>query len=217
MTIENIKKRNKITKTVKEFFDSKNYLELETPILSPTLIPESSLEIFSTTNTHPYKKNRTSYLVPSPEIWLKKFLSENPVNIYEISKCFRNSEQYGKQHNPEFTMLEYYTMNYNYLDTLKLTKQLIDYINKELTWSKLPKKSLVMSMENAFIAYAGFSLKDNYTIKLLHKRATELNIHTSDNDNWETAFNRIFIDIVEPNLPKNVNLFLTDFPSKIMK
>lgn len=215
MTIENIKKRKEILKVIRDFFDNKDYLEVETPLFSSDLIPESAIEIYKTEYVHPFKQNKEAYLIPSPEIWLKRFISKNPVNIYEISKCFRNSEQSGKQHNPEFTMIEYYTMDYTHQDTLNLTIDLLKYINKNITYSKLPDKFQVLTMEDAFIKYAGFSLRENYSINALHDQADKLNINWDKNDNWETAFNRIFLNKVEPNFPKDVNLFLTDFPSNI--
>lgn len=215
ITLKNIKNRNSIIRIIRGFFSSLDYLEVETPILSPTLIPESNIEVFSTTHVHPFRKDKESYLIPSPEIWLKKFLSENNINVFEISKCFRNSEQSGKYHNPEFTMIEYYSMGFNHKLTLDLTKQLLDHINSNFPESKLPKNHKTITMEEAFIKYADFSLKDNQTISKLHYQASKLNIPTGKNDNWETAFNRIFIDKVEPSLPADVNLFLIDFPSEI--
>ncbi|QEN04228.1 hypothetical protein EW093_05750 [Thiospirochaeta perfilievii] len=202
-------------KIYKGFFNTKGYLEVETPLLSSTLIPESNLSIFETEHTHPFKSNKKAYLVPSPEVWLKRFLSKNPINIFEISKCFRNSEQSGRQHNPEFTMVEFYSMDFTHLDTLNLTKELLNYINSNYPDSKLPNKHLEMSMDEAFIKFAGFSLENNISKEQLKIRATELGIFTEESDDWESTFNRIFIDIVEPNLPKDVNLFLTNFPSNI--
>lgn len=215
MTLETIKERSKITTIIRDFFNSLNYLEVETPLLSPNRIPESNIEPFTTTHTHPYKNSRDSYLTPSPEVWLKRFLSKNHINIFEITKCFRNSEQSGKQHNPEFTMIEYYTMDFNHNDTLKLTIKLLDNINSLFPKSKLSKKHKILTMEKAFIEYAGFSLKENNTIEKLHNQASILEISTDDSDDWETAFNRIFIDRIEPNLPKDLNLFLTDFPAEV--
>lgn len=215
MNLKNVKKRSLILQTIRDFFNNKDYLEVETPILSPSLIPESSLEVFKTEHVHPFKDSKETYLIPSPEVWLKQFISEYKVNTYEISKCFRNSEQSGKQHNPEFTMIEYYSMGFDHIDTLNLTKELINYLNIQLPFSRLPGKHVTITMEEAFKKYAGFSLEENCTIDKLHIKAKELNIHYDKNDTWETAFNRIFIDIVEPKLPKDVNLFLTDFPNRI--
>lgn len=215
MNIKTIKDRATIIKIIREFFNEKDYLEVETPLLSPTLIPESNIETFKTSHKHPYKQTQESYLVPSPEVWLKQFLAVNNIDIFEISKCFRNSEQSGTQHNPEFTMIEYYSMDFNHMDTLKLTIELLDCINHNFPLSKLSTSHRILTMEDAFIEYAGFSLEENNTIETLHIKAKELGIYTDNDDNWETAFNRIFIDLVEPSIPKDINIFLTDFPSKI--
>ncbi len=215
MLIENIKKKAEVLQLIRTFFCKRDYLEIETPLLSTTLIPEPTISMFQTEHTHPFKKNKVSYLTPSPEVWLKRFLSEQPYNIFEISKCFRNSEQSGRHHNPEFTMLEYYTMDFTYQNTLELTIKLLDYINSELPYSKLPKKHLIITMDEIFNLYAGFSLEESYTIEKLHCKAIEFGISVDETDDWETAFNRVFLNIIEPKLPKKVNLFITDFPNKI--
>lgn len=215
MNINTIKNRAILTRIIRDFFVEKNYLEVETPILSPHLIPESNIEVFKTTHVHPFNKDSESYLIPSPEVWLKQFLSKEHCNIFEISKCFRNSEQSGKHHNPEFTMIEYYSMEFTHIDTLNLTIDLLNYINKNFPESKLSKKHQILTMDEAFIKYAGFSLRENYTTEKLHKQAKILNIFTDINDDWETLFNRIFIDTVEPKIPSAENIFLTDFPSNI--
>ena len=77
MKIKEIQQRAIITKLIRDFFSNREYLELETPLLSPSLIPESTIEIFKTEYKHPYKNLKESYLIPSPEVWLKRFLSEN--------------------------------------------------------------------------------------------------------------------------------------------
>jgi elongation factor P--(R)-beta-lysine ligase len=211
----NIVNRNKIIAIIRDFFNSRGYLEVETPLLSPALIPETAIEIFETTHVNPFKSPKKAYLIPSPEVWLKRFISQNPINVFEISKCFRNSEQSGRHHNPEFTMIEYYTMGYTEKETLELTKALLDTINNNYPSSALSREHLDMTMNEAFINYAGFSLEENLDIEQLHKKARELDIPISPEDTWEEAFNRIFVDVVEPNLPRDKNLFLTNFPSNI--
>lgn len=215
MNIETIRERNKIINIIRDFFTHREYLEVETPLLSPYLIPESNIETFETTHIHPFKGKKSSYLVPSPEVWLKRFISIHKCNIFEISKCFRNSEQSGKHHNPEFSMIEYYTMDADHNNSLNLTIELLDYINKNYPLSRLPREHQILTMEDAFIQYAGFSLKDNYTIEKLQLQMDRLKIEYDKADNWEVSFNRIFLDKVEPQLTKDKNLFLTDFPSKI--
>ncbi|MFA7109218.1 MAG: amino acid--tRNA ligase-related protein [Sphaerochaetaceae bacterium] len=113
------KKRNELYKNIREFFDDKGYLEVDTPSLSDNLIPENSIENFSTMFSNEFLLSKEFYLIPSPEVFMKKlFVQEDCPSIYQISKCFRNSEQLGKIHNPEFSMLEYYTKGFDEKDSI---------------------------------------------------------------------------------------------------
>jgi lysyl-tRNA synthetase class 2 len=135
MDLEMLQERARIIRQVRSFFDNKNYLELDTPLLSPNLIPESCLEVFETSRILP--KSAVSmdpapttpyWLIPSPEIWMKKIIARHHTNVYQICKCFRNGESSGFLHSPEFTMLEYYTMNIGYMESLELTEELFGFL-----------------------------------------------------------------------------------------
>ncbi len=72
MNIHNIKKRSAILTKIRSFFHTNNYLEVETPILAPELIPESTIEVFETTFSSEFHGERQFYLIPSPEVFMKK-------------------------------------------------------------------------------------------------------------------------------------------------
>ena len=134
MDLELLRERARIIRMVRAFFDEKQYLETDTPLLAPDLIPESCLEVFETIRLSPpgsREKARPYWLIPSPEIWMKRLLAEHRQSIYQICKCFRNSESSGHLHSPEFTMLEYYTMNASYMDSLKITEELFSFLLSE--------------------------------------------------------------------------------------
>ena len=107
------KERSIMYKAIREFFDSKDYLEVFTPTLSPDLIPEPTIQNFETNFINEFAGNLDLYLIPSPEVYMKRLLANGFPSIYQISSCFRNSEQLGEIHNPEFSMLEYYTLGYD--------------------------------------------------------------------------------------------------------
>ncbi|MDR2259102.1 MAG: LysR family transcriptional regulator, partial [Treponema sp.] len=114
MDLEALWERARIIRRTREFFDRKNYLETDTPLLSPGLIPETCLEVFETAYLAPEGSRRQKqplWLIPSPEIWMKKLIAQHRTSLYQICKCFRNGESTGRLHSPEFTMLEYYTMD----------------------------------------------------------------------------------------------------------
>ena len=128
MDIEMLRERARIIQQIRSFFNERNYLELDTPLLSPDLIPETCLEVFETCRILPNGDSHPLWLIPSPEIWMKKIIAKHRVSVYQICKCFRNGESTGFLHSPEFTMLEFYTVNAGYLDSLLLTEDLFKYL-----------------------------------------------------------------------------------------
>jgi lysyl-tRNA synthetase class 2 len=131
MDWEQVRKRSEITDKVRSFFKEKKYLEVDTPLLSPDLIPEPSIDIFKTEMINPFRGKCDLFLIPSPEIWMKKLLSQGSGDIFQICKCFRNSEQSGKHHNSEFTMLEWYKTGYSYMDNIRDTEEIYKYLFTE--------------------------------------------------------------------------------------
>ena len=129
MDLERLKFRSQVIQNIRSFFTNKGYLELDTPALSPDLIPETCLEIFKTEYIEPWSgRTRNLYLVPSPEIYIKKIIAQHNISVFQVSKCYRNVESTGRIHSPEFTMLEYYTMDADYKDTAAITEELFDYL-----------------------------------------------------------------------------------------
>ena len=216
MRFDLLKKRAEIIKTVREFFCKKKYLELETPCLSPHLIPESPIEIFKTDLISPYSNDKKEmYLTPSPEIWMKKAISEGSGNIFQITKSFRNSEQTGKHHNNEFTMMEWYTINADYNDSLKLTEELLKelYSRFRAECIKLPVQKI--SIKEAFIEYTGIDIEKGNTKKELQEEIRKHGFEINPEYSWEEAFNSLFLTEIEPNLPVDRPAVLYDYPVQI--
>lgn len=208
------KARSLLYKNIRSYFDNLDYLEVFTPTLSPSLIPEPTIKAFGTEFINEFTGNLDLYMIPSPEIFMKELLASASPSIYQISTCFRNSEQLGDVHNPEFSMLEYYTLGYDDSDSLSLT---IDMIEKtaisEMKWMK--EKPLVITMEEAMKEYAGVDLIKAQDISFLREEAERLNLYIPEKESWEDTFNRIFINFVEPNLPKDREVYLRDYPKQI--
>ena len=125
MNINAAKARSLLYANIRNYFSERGYLEVETPTLSPDLIPEATIDNFGTTFINEFQGSREMYMLPSPEIFIKKLLASGSGSVFEISKCFRNCEQLGQSHNPEFTMLEYYTVGFDEKDSIALTQDMI--------------------------------------------------------------------------------------------
>ena len=220
MDFEFLEMRAGVFREIRSFFDKRNFLEVDTPILAPDLIPETCLETFRTEYLVPGgKPARPYWLVPSPEIWMKKLIAKHGKSVYQICKCFRNGESTGFLHSPEFTMLEYYTVGFDYLDSLKLTEELFGAL-----WRAFPPGDegrgqyrgggfLRISVEDAFREFAGVDLFGAAGAGRLGEEAQRLGLAIPDNLDTKTIYDLIFIHAVEPKLPKDTIAALLDYPA----
>ena len=215
MDIKIIAKRSNIVTKIRSYFQTKGYLEVETPILAPELIPESTISIFETTFSSNFHGERQFYLIPSPEVFMKRLINLGSGSIFQITKSFRNNEQIGKDHNPEFTMLEWYTMGADYMDSIKTTEQLfLSLTNSETPdWFRPPFSR--KSIEEVFKEYVSIDLLKCQTKTLIKNEAVRLGLNPDKTDSRQNIFNRIFLSCIEPELPKNKPIVLYNYPRQI--
>jgi lysyl-tRNA synthetase class 2 len=129
-TRETFRKRAAVTKALREFLDSRDFLEVETPILQP-IYGGAAAQPFTTYHNQLKQK---LYLRISFELYLKRLLVGNLERVYEIGRDFRN-EGVSYKHNPEFTQLEFYWAYADYLQVMELTEEMVAYAAKKATGS----------------------------------------------------------------------------------
>jgi lysyl-tRNA synthetase, class II len=120
---ETFRKRAAVIKATRDFLDSHDFLEVETPILQP-LYGGAAARPFT---THHNELEQDMYLRISFELYLKRLLVGNLERVYEIGRDFRN-EGVSFKHNPEFTQLEFYWAYADYLQVMDLTEQMVGHI-----------------------------------------------------------------------------------------
>jgi lysyl-tRNA synthetase class 2 len=212
MDIEFLRERAAVFRKTRAFFDGKGYLETDTPALCPHLIPESCLEVFETAYLPPGKGAPEPYwLAPSPEIWMKRLLSRHKVNIYQVCRCFRNVESRGRIHSPEFTMLEYYTVNAGYEDSLALTEEFFRALCP-LSPDMAPPFARI-SIKEAFSRWAGFDLYEAVEKNALALEARRLGLEVPPGAEDADLYHLIFVHAVEPRIPKDTPVALIDYPA----
>jgi len=132
--------RTKIIKALREFLDSRGFMEVETPILQ-TIYGGATAKPFT---THLNAYDMDVFLRIAPELFLKRLLVGGFEKVYEIGKCFRN-EGVDKQHNPDFTMIEFYWAYADYKDLMKLVEELFSKMILEIFGTtKLPYQGNVI-------------------------------------------------------------------------
>jgi lysyl-tRNA synthetase class 2 len=217
LDLETLQKRAAIIRRIRSFFDGRNYLELDTPLLAPDLIPESCLEVFETKRVFPgtsREESRPLWLIPSPEIWMKKIIARHRVNIYQICKCFRNGESSGQLHNSEFTMLEYYTMDSGYMDSLALTEELFAYLAQRTQAPLINPPFERVTVARAFERWAGFDLFEAAEKEGgMQAQARRLGLDPSGGMTTAGLYDLLFIHAVEPRLKAEKPVALIDYPA----
>ena len=116
-------KRTKITNSIRSFFNEKNYLEVETPILQPIPGGAAARPFL----THHNAMNIPLYLRIANELYLKRLIVGGFDGVYEFAKDFRN-EGMDRSHNPEFTVMELYVAYKDYFWMMKMTENLLEKV-----------------------------------------------------------------------------------------
>ncbi len=125
-------KRAKVLKAIRKFFDDRGYLEVETPMMHPVAGGAAARPF----TTHHNALDIPLFMRIAPELYLKRLVVGGMDRVYEINRNFRN-EGVSTQHNPEFTMLEFYQAYANYHDLMKLTEELIKFVAMEVNGTTL--------------------------------------------------------------------------------
>jgi len=120
-------KRAKALKALRQFFDERGYLEVETPMMVAAATGAAARPF----KTHHNALDQDLFLRIAPELYLKRLVVGGLDRVYEINRNFRN-EGVSTQHNPEFTMLEFYQAYANYWDLMTMTEELIAFVAREV-------------------------------------------------------------------------------------
>jgi lysyl-tRNA synthetase class 2 len=120
-TIELLRRRAELLSRVRQFFDSRNFIEVQTPVLSHETIIDRYLDPIPVDVVIAGAPRRV-YLQTSPELAMKRLLAAGASAIYQIGPAFRAGES-GPRHNPEFTMLEWYRVGDSYQQGIQLLSE----------------------------------------------------------------------------------------------
>lgn len=216
-TRERFRKRSLIVREMRNFLDSYDFLEVETPMLHP--IPGGAAA--RPFVTHHNALDTELYLRIAPELYLKRLVVGGFERVYEINRNFRN-EGVSTRHNPEFTMLEFYMAYEDYHFAMTLIEQLFKKIAQDVcknTTVQFGEYTLDfdrpfqrLSMKQAVMQYANCSEKeiDSNIDEILSKNdITVANKHAS----WGEKLYALFEALVEQQLVQPT--FITEFPVEV--
>jgi lysyl-tRNA synthetase class 2 len=179
-----LRERARVVRAVREFFHARDFLEVDTPALVPSPGMDLHLDAFSV--------ERDRYLITSPEYQMKRLLADGHERIYQVCKAFRRGEM-GTQHNPEFTILEWYRAHAQVEDVVRDTEQLVAAVHPELS-PPFPRLTVCEGFER-FAAV---------------KESDVLAWASNDEDRYF----RTWVEAVEPGIARTfAAVFVVDYPA----
>ena len=210
-SLEMLKTKARLLSRLRDFFAEKDILEVQTPVLSQSGNTEPTVETFVTEQRENSKhKIQPSFLNTSPEFAMKRLLAAGYGSIYQITPAFRYDEQ-GKRHNPEFTLLEWYRVDFDHHALMGEVNALLRFITKDFLTLE---RSQFFSYQDAMIKFAKVD-PFNATTEELKEATIKAGIDAvgMDDVSRDTWLDLLMSQVVEKNLPLNCPVFIYDYPA----
>jgi len=221
-------KRAKIVQSIRRYFDSHGYIEVETPMMQPVAGGAAARPFV----THHNTLDIDLFLRIAPELYLKRLVVGGLDRVYEINRNFRN-EGVSTRHNPEFTMLEFYQAYADYHDLMNLTEELLKQVamdvngslvsgfgGREIDWSSFQRLSMREAIIKFWPAEAGeaptmdaFKSKDEIEKLVRSLQRAKINLPYDSAEPAGRAIADIFEAVAEEHLWQPT--FIYDFPLAI--
>lgn len=208
--LEALALRARLLGHIRDFFAQRQVLEVETPLLSAAAATDPQLESFVTRYIGPgASQGQPLYLHTSPEFAMKRLLAAGSGPIYQIGKVFRNGE-FGRRHNPEFTLLEWYRPGF---DTHRLMDEVEALVRHALRpWRELGASER-LSYREAFLRHADIDPHVADRAQLASCAAAH-GIAAPAGDLGIDAWRDLLLThLIEPHLGRRGPTFLHDYPA----
>jgi lysyl-tRNA synthetase class 2 len=215
---ETFYKRNEIIQGLKGFLLERDFLEVETPMMQP--IPGGA-------QARPFKTHHNTldmdlYLRIAPELYLKRLVIGGLERVFELNRNFRN-EGVSSQHNPEFTMLEFYQAYTTYADLMALIEGMIGEVARTVSGShKITYQGVELdltppwprvTLKESLTKYGGVDGKVLSDRTSASRLVRELGLEVMEGESQGELLVKIFEEVVEPKLIQPT--FITEYPVEV--
>jgi lysyl-tRNA synthetase, class II len=210
--------RSKIIRLMRRFFEERDFLEVETPMMQPIPGGAAARPFI----THHNTLDMELYLRVAPELFLKRLLVGGFERVFELNRNFRN-EGISVRHNPEFTMLEFYQAYATFGDLMRLTEELFVTVGEEVNGSlqvtygdhtiELSPPWRRLTICEAIMAHGGARFEDINDLDGLHRFAKNRGLHIDLSETYGNALVEVFEEVAEAQLIQPT--FITGYPIEV--
>ncbi len=197
LTVAGLHLRAALFRSIRRFFYEKGFLEVDTPVRVPVLLPERHITPIACDDW---------FLQPSPEQCMKRLLARGCRTIFQICPCFRAGER-GSRHLSEFTMLEWYRVGGDYRDLMRDCEELVCFVLDDVTASDRFRQLLDLSFFQAeHVAPPWERLTVNQAFARYCPETMEQAVAAD-------RFDELLVEYIEPHLGRSGPVFLVDYPA----
>ena len=216
--------RHRFVRAIRDWFDRQGFCEVETPyaVRSPGMEPH--LQAFEVTSQETPETHRQLYLHTSPEYHMKRALARHQQPIFQLCRCFRD-EAASRLHHPEFTMLEWYRADADYLDLMEDCEGLLAWLADTCLEGApllLPEGTVDLhapferlTVRDALFHRSGVDPFVCSDATSLAKAARGCGLDVPSHWPWEDAFHFLLLERVEEHLGSASPTFLYDYPPSL--
>jgi lysyl-tRNA synthetase class 2 len=197
-TLKQLQARSQLYKIIRQFFEERQVLEVETPILGEAATIDPAIESIAAEVA-----GKTFYLQTSPEFYLKRLLAAGSGDVYSLAKAFRKGEC-GRKHQPEFTLLEWYRVGWDEHQLMDEMATLFCHLfprvsNQKVSYAELFEEYLKIDPHQCAAE----------ELKKIAQQSIAIEANEDSKDFW---LDLLMTHVIEPKLPDDL-LFIYDYPS----
>ena len=214
-------RRGRIISEIREFLESRGYLEVETPMMQP---------LAGGATARPFETFHEALSIPlflriAPELYLKRLIVGGFDRVYEINRNFRN-EGISTQHNPEFTMLEFYQAYSDFQDLMNFTEEMLQTVVQKVTgglevqfngnrinFKKFSRYSMIEAIQKFWKEESAPSTEDLCRHDQLGALLEKAGLEFKASLNWGKLLELLFEHVVEEHLIQPT--FIYDLPTEL--
>ena len=189
LNLHNVSQRSELLRALRNFFYDHGFLETETPVMIPAPAPEENIESITA---------ERGFLRTSPELAMKVLLSQGVEKMFQIGSAFRHNE-FGRKHREEFTILEYYARDWNYMQLADFTAKMIADAFRKVTGS-----AIISYQERSLDA----SQVEYISVEEAYRKYADTDCFAID----AATFDELMVLKVEPNLGNGKLSILHNYP-----